>query len=409
MNEFYQFYNTLEVDGGLIIMFMIMSLFVALFHTVIISSLYNFDFKPKWLFFVLNPLSIGLAYLYDSRLAALVAVGLFLSVFVLGIIGMVISMIRSGYENAKEENKRRLRTGKAALPWWKKILLTLGGILFFGLILSLGVPYFIIIFFIILPFLSSLKTDNKKRFYKFQRTLPTSTIRSVAMGLAEISGKTKIIEPQISRIGSKNCIGFLHTVEVVTTDKDGDDSYSLESSETVCKPFYVQDSTGQMRVMPEDIEFIDFEIDERYQSSMKRYTQYLLTEDMDVLLIGKAGLSGNNEAVFAKEEIKNVFGISPVESVENHNTMRPILQSAGYFIYFWVILIALIFLTPIRLGKNGIEAGKIEMNLPFQDSKPVKSVNDFYDNIYDSYEQTEPVQNEYKTTDELPEVTQPSE
>jgi len=409
MSEFSEFYKTLEVDSGLLIMLMVMSVFVAIFHTVIIMGLYEINLKPKWLFFVLNPLLIYLCSLYDSRLAALIAIALFLSVFVLGIIGMIVSAVRSGFQNSKEENERRLRSGKPALPLWKKILITLSGLLFFGVVLLLGVPYFIIIVFIILPFLSSLKSNNKKRFYRFQRTLPTATIRSVAMGLAEISGKSKTIETMISRIGSKQCLGYLYTIENISTDKDGDNSYSLESSETVCKPFYVQDLTGQMKVLSNDIEFIDFEIDERYEASKKRYTQYLLKENMDVLLIGKASIQGNNEPVFEREEIKNVFGISPVESVENYNTMRPILQSAGYFIYFWVILIALILLTPVTLNNDSIQFGKINFDLPFKNSKPVKSVDDFYDNIYDTYEQrnTEPVENMYEA-DSL-EVTQPSE
>ncbi|MPT32184.1 MAG: EI24 domain-containing protein [Chryseobacterium sp.] len=409
MNEFSEFYKTLEVDNGLLFMLMLMSVFVAIFHTVILMGLYEIDLKPKWLFFVLNPLLIWLASLYDSRSGALVAIVLFLSVFVLGILGMIVSAIRSGLQSSKEEDERRKRSGKPALPIWKKILLTLAGLIFFGLVLSLGVPYFIIIVFIILPFLTSLKPNNKKRFYKFQRTLPTSNIRSVAMGLAEISGTSKTIEPMMARIGKKECIGYLYTIETVSTDKDGKDSYSLESSETICNPFFLQDKSGQIKVVTDDIEFIDFEIDEQYQSSMKRYTQYLMKEDMEVLLIGKAGLQENNEPVFQKEEIKDVFGISPVKSVENYNTLRPILQSAGYFVYFWVILIALIFLTPISLTNNGLKFGKINMDLPFKNSKPVRSVTDFYDNIYDSYEQTKPIDSTDQQQAEGAEVTKPSE
>ncbi|WDF45115.1 hypothetical protein PQ459_09400 [Chryseobacterium sp. KACC 21268] len=411
MSEFYEFYNTLEVDNGLLIMLMVMSVFVAIFHTVITMGLYEVNLKPKWLFFVLNPLLIWLSSLYDSRLGALVAIILFLSVFVLGIIGMIVSAIRSGFQNSKEEDARQIRMGKPIVPMWKKILLTIGGLIVLGTVLSLGVPYFIIIMFIILPFIKSLKPDNKKRFYKYQRTLPTSNIRSVAMGLSEISGKAKIIEPMISRIGKKECIGFLYTVEDVRTDKDGDDSYILESSETICKPFYVQDKSGQMKVVTDGLEFIDFEIDERYQSSMKRYTQYLLTENLEVLLIGKVGVKENNEAVFQKEEVKDVFGISPVASVENYNTMRPILQSAGYFVYFWVILIALIFLTPISLKNYTLVFGKINFDLPFKNSKPVESVTDFYDNIYESYEnkETEPIENIYPKEADSAEVTQAPE
>ncbi|MFC0344293.1 hypothetical protein [Epilithonimonas hispanica] len=139
---------------------------------------------------------------------------------------------------------------------------------------------------------------------------------------------------------------------------------------------------------------------------MKRYTQYILKDNMEVLLIGKAGLGGNNEAVFQKVEIKDVFGISPVASVENYNTLRPILQSAGYFTYFWVILITLIFLTPISLKNNMIVFGKINVDLPFPNSKPVESVSDFYDNIYDSYEKSNDVENDYQKEADSAEVTQ---
>ena len=107
--------------------------------------------------------------------------------------------------------------------------------------------------------------------------------------------------------------------------------------------------------------------------------------------------------------MKDVFGIAPIASVEDYNILRPLLQSAGFFIYFWVILIALIFLTPITLENNNINIGKIKFELPFKNSKPVKSVSDFYDNIFDSYESNETEAeaedpNEAKAT-EMPEAT----
>ena len=390
MQDFINFYNTLDVDWPILGFMMLMSMGAAIFHTVIIGQLWNINIKPGWLFFALNPALIGLSALYERKLGALVFGIVFISVFVFAILGIVISAIRDGAESAKEQNNYRQKMGKPPLPWWKKLLISISGLAFFGFILSLGAPVFIIIVFIILPFLSSIFfPSNSKRFYKLQRTLPTANIRSVAMGLAEISGNTKTIKPMISRIGSKNCIGYLYTIERVSTDDEGKNSYSMEFSETICNPFFVEDKTGKIKVLSDEIEFIDFEIDEQYQSSMKRYTQYLLKENMEVLLIGKAGLEDNNQVVFKKEEIKNVFGIAPVESVNNHNELRPILQSAGYFIYFWVMLIALILLTPIHLKNNTLEFGKINWGKPFQNSKPVNSIDDFYDNIYEQKQETE--------------------
>ena len=124
MNDFLEFYNNLVIDNGLLIMLMVMSAFVAIFHTFILIGLYEIDLKPKWLFFVLNPALIGLSSLYDNKLSALIAIFLFLSVFVLAFIGMIYSAIRSGYQDSKKEDARRKRTGEKPLPLWKKIVMT---------------------------------------------------------------------------------------------------------------------------------------------------------------------------------------------------------------------------------------------------------------------------------------------
>jgi hypothetical protein len=369
---------------------MFISMGVAIFHTVIIEGLYNSNIKPKWLFFALNPILITLAGLLDVKLGALVFILLFLSVFVLGILGMILSSIMDGYKSAQKEDQYRIKMGKKPLPWWMKILGSLSTLFFFGFMLSLGPGYFIIIIFIILPFLSSIfNKSNKKIFYTLQRVLPTANIRSVAMGLAEISGNAKTIDPTVSPIKSKKCIGFFYTIENISTDSDGHDTYSIEFHETVCNPFFLEDRSGKIKVMANAIEFIDFGIDEQYHSALKRYTQYLLKENQEVLLIGKAGLGENNEAIFEKEEIKNVFGMAPVESVDNYNELRPLLQSAGYFMYFWVIIIALLLITPIHLKNNTIEFGAINWKIPFQDTKPINSMDDFYDMIDKNYDKQE--------------------
>ncbi|GEM_PF-3136544 len=49
---------------------------------------------------------------------------------------------------------------------------------------------------------------------------------------------------------------------------------------------------------------------------------------------------------------------------------------------------------------------KINVDLPFQNSKPVESVSDFYDNIYDSYEKSNDVENDYQKEADSSEVTQ---
>lgn len=343
---------------------------IAVFHKVIIGNLLNINIKPKWLFFVLNPSLIGFFALTDKRNGLLIFILLFFSVFVFGILSMIISPYRKSYYSVKKEKLQREKTRKKPLLILGKIIAISSSLVLLGFLFIFGLAYFIIIVFIILPFIYSVfSKNNKKLFYKFQRILPTANIRSVSMGLSEIKGNIKPISFVNSRIKQKECIGYLYTIENITKNDEGKNSYSVVFSETICEPFFIEDKTGKIEIEPFEIEFIDFEIDEQYQSSKKRYTQYLLKENMSVLLVGKASINNNNEPIFEKEKIKNIFGIAPIESVKKHNDLRPLLQSASYFIYFWLILIALILLTPIHLNKNTIEIGKIKWELPFNNSR----------------------------------------
>ena len=67
MQDFINFYNTLDVDWPILGFMMLMSMGAAIFHTVIIGQLWNINIKPGWLFFALNPALIGLSALYERK------------------------------------------------------------------------------------------------------------------------------------------------------------------------------------------------------------------------------------------------------------------------------------------------------------------------------------------------------
>ena len=234
LQEFGKFYSTIDADWGMVYMMMGMSVFVAFFHTVILTGLYELKLRPKWLFFAINPLLIYAAASVERKLGVAFAVVMFLSVFVLGILGMVYVAFRSSLEEQKARNKDRERRGQKARPLWFVVLLSISTVLLVALMV-IGGPYTIILFLFFIPFAKSVKGSPEKSFYTLQRTLPTAPIRSVAMGLAEISGSIRLIEPKISRIKKKTCAGYYYTIENVTRDNDGDNSYSLEFSELECK------------------------------------------------------------------------------------------------------------------------------------------------------------------------------
>lgn len=389
-----------EVHLGLIIMMMIFGCAAAIFHTFILQGLYNFNFRPKWLFFVLNPALIALAFSLDSKLGLIVFLIVVGSVFVLGILGMLYAEVKASVHSFRETKDATDIKGKK-LTLWQRLAFSFGGTFIIAMSLILGVPYVIILLILIIPFVSSFFPDNKNKFFKIQHSLPTSTIRSVAMGLSEIRGKPVAQETVISPLLKKECIGYLYTVEDITTDDEGKDSYTTVKEEIVCKKFFLQDETGKILVEPETLEFINFDYDERYERSRRRYTEYLLKEKMDVLIVGQASYGEGNIPVFKRDEIKNVFGIAPVSAVDLHNEMRPLVTSATYFGYIWLVLIALIILTPVQLKNNSIEFGKIEiksqlLNWSFKDffngKEQEQEAAGFESNDPDEAEHAQPVE-----------------
>src|SRR5690606_30748230 len=149
--------------------------------------------------FVLNPALIGLSALVNKKLALVVFSLLVISVFLFAIIGGIRSGIVSARENRAKRAKFNAKYNINPTPLWKKIV---GGILalsFFYLFANIG-PYALVLLFLIIPLVNLFLPGNKNKYLRYQRTLPTSKIRSVAMGLAEIEGELRMIEPVIAPI-----------------------------------------------------------------------------------------------------------------------------------------------------------------------------------------------------------------
>lgn len=363
MNEFISFFTQNEVTNVGIVFLMLASCFIAVFHTIILSTLFRLNFK-RWLFFAIDPLLILLAAVLDRHLVFLVFFVLFISVFILGIIGMIFAGITKSREEKIEREQLRKRYKITPKPLWKKI--AGGGAMVLFLVSFYYFGFFsVLLLLLVVPFISTLLPSNKNKFLKYQSTLPTSKIRSIAMGLAEIEGVLEMIDPMLSPIGKKKCIGYRYRIEKISTDKDGDKSYTTIFDEIKCNPFYVSDETGKIMVIPDKIEFIYMPEDEFYSAGSKRYTQFLLLEQDKMLLIGKAGLGKNNKPVFEYEAIKKVFAIAPSDKITYYNTFKPLLNSFLIFSCVFALMVSLILLTPINIkeGKLVIDVPNFEINL----------------------------------------------
>ncbi len=361
MNEFIAFFTQHNVSNASIVFLMLAGCFIAIFHTIILSALFRLNFRG-WLFFVVDPLLILLAGILNRHLVFLVFFLLFISVFVLGFMGMIYAGFTKSKEEKKKREQLRQRYHIAPKPLWKKIGGFIVVALFFVSFYHLGF-YSVLLLFIIVPVLSAILPGNRNKFLKYQGTLPTSKIRSVAMGLAEIEGSLECIEPMLSPINNKQCIGYRYRIEDISTDKDGDKSYTTILDETRCNPFYISDETGKIMVNPDKMEFVYVEKDEMYSAGGKRYTQFLIKENDKMLLIGNCGLGENNQPVFEYEVIKKVFAIAPSDKITHYNTFKPLLNSFLIFSCAFAFIVSLILITPMYIKDGQLIIGTPDFEL----------------------------------------------
>ena len=186
--------------------------------------------------------------------------------------------------------------------------------------------------------LKLLLPNASKRFLKLQASLPTSKIRSIAKGLAEVQGKLLMKKPLFSPINMTSCIGYYYVIEKIDENKKGHNSYSTIHEETQCNPFEIEDTTGKIEVAPEGIQLFLRENTHQYTSGGKRYTESLLREGDEVLLIGYADAK-EGVPFLRKDDRYNLLGITLVSSINLWNKFLPLLRS---FLFTCAIIVSLI-------------------------------------------------------------------
>lgn len=331
-----------NLNWGQIIFFAFLSIVNAIFYTAIIREIFEIVHIPFGLLFALFPSLILVTGIISLRLAFFVFLFIFVSTFMLIIVGTIYREINN--------SKRRVKNNLPKTPSWKIIIRFVEVIAAITAFFYLG-PY---VFLLIISY-SLLKSIVKKKssstFFKLQSILPTSKIRSIAMGLVELEGSAKMITPIISRIGKKECIAYTYKIERIERDKDGRNSYFTISHETVCNPFLLEDETGSVEVTGENIELINLEKSDAYNSSGKRYTQSLFLNNTNIILIGKANTK-NQKIRIEKEAIKDIFALAPTLKVNFWNKYQPLRQSLKIYASLFAIGIALILLMNFTYHKE---------------------------------------------------------
>ena len=341
-----------SIETPIVILFMIMSFVLAFFHMKVFETFFDLHLK-KWIFFVIIPSLIGIVTLIDKSFSFFAFLLLFLSVFLVAIIGIIYSFFKAFEKGITEKDVFNKKHNLKPIMWWQKILMFSAGLLFFISFIFFGLNA-VLLLFLIIPYVRWVIPSNESRFFKLQNSLPTSKIRSLAMGLSEIEGKLEMIKPIISPIGKKECIGFQHKIANINHDEDGKERLNTIFTEIVCNPFFIVDDTGKIEVNPDKLEFVWVKEDQQYRLDGEMHTEYLLNPNDKMLLIGKAGLKENNQPVFEYENIKKVFAISPSVSITNYNTYKPLLNSFIGFTCVFAFIAAIILITPMKITDNKI-------------------------------------------------------
>lgn len=210
-----------------------------------------------------------------------------------------------------------------------KLFYYLASIIF--IVVFFATPFEVIIFIVvIIIILAVLKGTTKKNFLKLQAVLPTSKIRSLAMGMVEIQGKTSCSQLISAKIGNLQCIAYHYTVRRETRDSEGKSSFRLIEEEQKIAPFSIEDDTGSVEISIQDLDFVWLPEKGSYQSGNLHYQQTILMPADEVLLIGRA-TSTNNKLVIEKDQLNNVFNLTHASSVDKWNSYKPLLNSLYVF------------------------------------------------------------------------------
>ncbi|OGS21468.1 MAG: hypothetical protein A2252_07060 [Elusimicrobia bacterium RIFOXYA2_FULL_39_19] len=177
-----------------------------------------------------------------------------------------------------------------------------------------AIPYksiIISLFFLITGIIVFAVGTNNLKKKKLIEDIPTSKIRSLAMGLVELIGKTSEICKIISPISKTECVYYMYTAERKVATKDG---YRWEEFRTIKSdlPFYLEDDTGKILVDPRNVcfdycyRFIDYT-----NGGNTRYKEWYILNKEEAFLIGTAEKSNDflqqskNDFVETIKKLKN--------------------------------------------------------------------------------------------------------
>lgn len=290
---------------------------------------------------------------------------------------MVLFLIWQAWKMLPSKRQKNASSGGGFSTFWRGLLVVLLLSVLMALP-ALGGPGFALLALIIL--LISLIPGDERRFFKYQQNLPTSKIRSLAMGIVELQGRARAVKTLTAPLSGRRCIGYRHTIHEEERDDDGDKRYRLIHKEERCLPFVLEDDTGEVQVDAKGLGLYVLPVFKEQQSGDRVAREYVLEHGAEYLLVGKAVRRGSGVGI-VRDNIRRVFGIAPVGHLKRRVKLNA--QLAVWYGYTAAIAIvaALILVLPLEVvhGKllihyadwppyrylfNAADAGQGSVDLP---------------------------------------------
>jgi hypothetical protein len=120
---------------------------------------------------------------------------------------------------------------------------------------------------------------------------PSSRVRSVAMGIAELVGTAREAAPLASPLTQVPCVYYRYKVEEERSSGRNKEWVTIEDERSI-QPFYLEDETGRILVIPESAEtilrraFREVRRDGGLLGARRRYTEWRLIPGQRICVVG---------------------------------------------------------------------------------------------------------------------------
>lgn len=141
----------------------------------------------------------------------------------------------------------------------------------------------------ILSFFCGFMSLRRKRIIE---NIPTSTVRGMAMGLVEIIGKAKMTSHLRSPLTSKECLFYNYKIEHYEIGRNSGTWVTIAKGDSSFFPFYLDDGTGKITVLPRGAELL-LPVDYEFETSIGKTIPSNLIEYMEANGIKYKGLFAN--------------------------------------------------------------------------------------------------------------------